>query len=235
MKIIKLFLAVYFLLLSGCYLRTNSASYQRSLSAHKVAVPKFVGWDQNGYKLEEFHGTVTSRNPSIAKFSTQNDNKAQRPVILNEDGIMCESEDSLANFDRIMQERGKPSKLPASSLISFADIFISFHNLDNSFKKFGRELQGSIDATNTANPSLYGFAASQKAEGLARKAESLASESQNNAEIASSFKKTCKSNSDPQEIEVIEEKPISGYAKISAKINGGRYEVWTYATHLTRM
>ena len=198
-KIVRPVCVIALALLSGC--APTYHQYTRSSSTPwdvKKAEPPFSGWDDNG-KLK-------------TKSSIQGAQQILGKTLLNEDSIVCESNDILS------KKAENLSKYPTGSL------FMSELEDDLNNKKSIEDIRFNhiINA-----PSAFSSSARTPSQ-VARSQDEL-KESKEDVAAAKLVMSSCTVNKTPLSVDVIERKPISKIAKI--KWNGA--EVWTYESHLT--
>jgi hypothetical protein len=208
----KIIVATSIALLAGCVPMQNQYN-KPSYSSYVPPKPKveFSGWDDNG-KLK-------------TKSSIQGTPQISGKTILNEDAIVCESNEIL------LKKAENLSKYPTGTLF--------MEELDGDLKIISRErselFSSLMDRAGASFDSISSGNKLNQIENSIRNAESHSKYDNDTKRLDDSYANTkrmmntCAVNKTPLPIEVVERKPISKMAKI--KWNGA--EVWTYESHLT--
>lgn len=196
----------------------SSESPEASNSQDNDPVTTFLGWDKNGYKK------TGANNASIVSIPVN------RSTILNEDTIICESDAQLLMADDFIKNNDK-YRYGSSLMDAITDNIDNIRNHAYQSDLLAIKRGSRVMLNNNSrllNDIETTSEAVQKANDIARRAQS---ESQ--IDEYSSFVKMCKVNKDPQPVEVVERKPISGITKIKVKMDGDYYDLFTYDFQLT--
>ncbi len=211
-KIFKSVCVTAIVLLSGCV--PTYHQYTRSSSTPwdvKKVEPPFSGWDSDG-KLK-------------SKSSIQGVQQIQGKTLLNEDTIVCESNEIL------LKKAENLSKYPTGTLF--------MEDFDSDLKEISRKSYEAYKSKSDAIISSMNHVGNQSrleqiSDDIKYSQASSKSDSDNKSldesyDYTKRMMKTCTVNKIPLPVEIVERKPISKLAKI--KWNGS--EVWTYESHLT--
>lgn len=204
----------------------NSGEYFYCAPGISLYVDKklFLGWDEKGHKIWN-----NANNANEVQQKLKNDRNATNSTILNEDTILCETDNLLVTTgDQLIKYATSSNYVTGSDLIDQANRSLK------SIENYTYERRLSDIEQSTHDIGVYSYAERDRRD-MAREQNQLSREAQSTKEIEelSKFLKSCTVNKEAQPVEVIENKPISKIAKIKVKLNNGFFELWTYDSHLT--
>lgn len=208
--------------------------------------PKFVGWDKNGRIMydgqktqldntkEEILSPAPSQNPTkkvdkskkaTKKIQEVKNETIEKTILINEDAIVCENE---SNLNPSVMDIYTTEKKPytATSLISVANTTITSYESKNRTAQAEQEYLNSISPRDNSSFTML-------TRNYLKQEKDELSKSENSVNHAKDFLKSCTAIKEPQNVTLIESKPISNISKINIKMNGNYFPMWTYTNHLT--
>jgi hypothetical protein len=252
MKTILFFLFLSTTVLQGCNAKRtyDQNTYYQEPKIDKN--PKLLGWDENGYK--KYEGQVIKKQLELLVTpektdkieSTDNSSKKNtsykksitvaqketvyKAVILNEDSILCESDNLL--IPKVSEGVFVNTIDTGTNLIAAANLVIRLHELNKDKVSLTQNYLNKLNSIPGAN-RFNGIDYKAQAKDLLAETTNTVQENEEKFKHATEFLRSCKSTDNPQRVLVIENRPISKISKIKINMNEKPYDLWTYDIHLT--
>ncbi len=197
-------LSFVFIVLTGC--AKHSRTTQPPLVSKPVInEPVFVGWDNEGRKTTDINQIYKSKASAVG---------LNNKVILNEDSIICETQEPLLTTG-LSFISNRPEAIQGSILMDYVTGQIQGQK-DNRYLSMLHE----IESSSLAYKNSY-KASADKAE--------------DEIKTLTEFTNSCQVNEKAQTVQLIENKPISKISKIKVQIENNFYDLWVYNFHLTNI